>query len=171
MVERTLPSVRTINCFDLRHNTYPVFGDFSRGILETVISASETFRPFSTLHPQHLSEFRRLFGRRTEPGYAASGGANVRLSDARGGRWSGVDLLDSQRSLLGIKEVIASVLSLRSRTLEVAIRNMLQDADGDVVEKILGHPMIAGTTAPGKKLPSYISVRNFAYGCAPAPAA
>jgi hypothetical protein len=62
----------------------------------------------------------------------------------------------------GIKEIIASVFALRSKTLETAIRNMLQDANGDIARKIFEHPVIAGTAAPGKKLPSYISSRNFA---------
>lgn len=62
----------------------------------------------------------------------------------------------------GIKEVIASVFALRSKTLEAAIRNMLQDADSQVAQKIFEHPLIAGTAAPGKKMPSYISSRNFA---------
>jgi hypothetical protein len=62
----------------------------------------------------------------------------------------------------GIKEVIATLFNLRSKTLELAIRNMLQDANRDVAQKIFEHPVIAGTVAPGKKLPSYISSRNFA---------
>jgi hypothetical protein len=62
----------------------------------------------------------------------------------------------------GIKEVIAGILDLRSRTLETAVRNMLRDADGGVAQKVLEHPLITGTTEPGRKLPSYISSRNFA---------
>jgi hypothetical protein len=62
----------------------------------------------------------------------------------------------------GIKEVVASLFSLRSKTLEVAIRKMLQDSNDDVALKIFQHPVIAGTVSPGKKLPSYISSRNFA---------
>lgn len=62
----------------------------------------------------------------------------------------------------GIKEVIASVFALRSKTLEVAIRNMLLDINGNVVEKLFEHPVIAASVPPGKKLPSYISSRNFA---------
>jgi hypothetical protein len=62
----------------------------------------------------------------------------------------------------GIKEVIASLFALRSKTLEAGIRNMLQDANGNLAEKILEHPLISATAPPGKKLPSYISSRNFA---------
>jgi hypothetical protein len=62
----------------------------------------------------------------------------------------------------GIKEFIASVFALRSKTLGEAIRKMLQDANNDVVQRVLEHPVIAGTAAPGNKLPSYISSRNFA---------
>lgn len=62
----------------------------------------------------------------------------------------------------GIKEVLASLFALRSKTLEVAIRKMLQDINGNVAQKILQHPLIAGTVPPGKATPSYISSRNFA---------
>jgi hypothetical protein len=62
----------------------------------------------------------------------------------------------------GIKEVIASLFALRSKTLKIAIRTMLQDSNSDIAQKIFEHPVIAGTVAPGKKLPSYISSRNFA---------
>jgi hypothetical protein len=61
----------------------------------------------------------------------------------------------------GIKEVIASLFALRSKTLKAGIRNMLQDANGDLAAKILGHPLISATAPPGK-LPSYISSRAFA---------
>ena len=62
----------------------------------------------------------------------------------------------------GIKEVLASLFALRSKTLELAIRKMLQDINGDVTQNILQHPLIAGTVSPGKTRPSYISSRNFA---------
>ena len=62
----------------------------------------------------------------------------------------------------GIKEVIASLFALRSKTLEAAIRNMLLDVNGNVAQKLFEHPVIAGSVPPGKKLPSYISSRNFA---------
>jgi len=62
----------------------------------------------------------------------------------------------------GIKEVLASLLELRSKTLQGAIRNMLQDGDGGLADKILDHPLIAGTTSPDKVRPSYISSRMFA---------
>lgn len=62
----------------------------------------------------------------------------------------------------GIKEVIASVFALRSKTLEAAIRKMLLDVNGNVAQKLFEHPVIAASVPPGKKLPSYISSRNFA---------
>ena len=62
----------------------------------------------------------------------------------------------------GIKEILASLFALRSKTLELALRKMLQDVNGDVAQRILQHPLIAGTVSPGKKLPSYVSSRNFA---------
>lgn len=61
----------------------------------------------------------------------------------------------------GMKEVLASLFALRSKTLELAIQQMLQDINGDVAQKVLQRPLIAGTVSPGKKLPSYISSRNF----------
>jgi len=62
----------------------------------------------------------------------------------------------------GIKELIAGLFALRSKTLRLAVRNMLQDANGDVAQKIFEHPVVAGTVSPDKKSPSYISSRNFA---------
>src|ERR1700760_2612649 len=62
----------------------------------------------------------------------------------------------------GIKEIAASFFALRSRTLETAIRKMLHEINGDVAQNLLRHPLIAGTVSPDKKLPSYISSRNFA---------
>jgi hypothetical protein len=62
----------------------------------------------------------------------------------------------------GIKEIFASLFALRSRTLEIAIRKMLHEINGDVAQNLLRHPLIAGTVSPDKKLPSYISSRNFA---------
>lgn len=62
----------------------------------------------------------------------------------------------------GIKEVIASVFALRAKTLEAAIRKMLLDVNGNVTQKLFEHPVIAASVPPGKKLPSYISSRNFA---------
>lgn len=60
-----------------------------------------------------------------------------------------------------IKEVIAAVLSLRSRILEKGIRNMLQNGGSDYTKQLFEHPLIAGTAPPGQK-PSYISSRLFA---------
>jgi hypothetical protein len=62
----------------------------------------------------------------------------------------------------GIKEVIASLFALRSKTLEAAIRNMLLDVNGNVAQKLFEQPVIATSVPPGKKLPSYIPSRNFA---------
>jgi hypothetical protein len=61
----------------------------------------------------------------------------------------------------GIKEVIAGVFSLRSKTLENAVRNMLQNGGGlDLASKVLQHPLILRTAQPGDK-PSYIAARSF----------
>lgn len=60
----------------------------------------------------------------------------------------------------GFKEVIASVLSLRSKTLVNAVRNMLKNGDRDLAAELLQHPMIARTAKPGEH-PSYISARSF----------
>ncbi|HKV23381.1 MAG TPA: hypothetical protein VJN93_02215 [Candidatus Acidoferrum sp.] len=60
-----------------------------------------------------------------------------------------------------IKEVIAGALSLRAKTLEKAIRNMLKNGTSDYTTKLFGHPLIAGTAPAGEK-PSYISSRMFA---------
>jgi hypothetical protein len=61
----------------------------------------------------------------------------------------------------GIKEVIANLLSLRSKTLEKAIRNMLKAGPMDYATKLFQHPLIAATAPEGKK-PSYISSGLFA---------
>jgi len=60
----------------------------------------------------------------------------------------------------GVKEVIASILSLRSKTLVEAVRNMLQNGDRDLAAELLQHPLIERTARPGEK-PSYISARSF----------
>jgi hypothetical protein len=60
----------------------------------------------------------------------------------------------------GFKEVIASILSLRSKTLVQAIRNMLTNGNRDLAAELLQHPLIARTAKPGEK-PSYISARAF----------
>lgn len=59
----------------------------------------------------------------------------------------------------GIKEVIASLLALRAKTLNASIVNMLHD--GRLAEQIFQHPLISGSAPPGQK-PSYISARDFA---------
>ena len=61
----------------------------------------------------------------------------------------------------GIKEAIAGTFSMRSRTLEEAIRNMLKDSNDDLAGRFFAHPLINRTARPGDK-PSYISSRNFA---------
>jgi hypothetical protein len=61
----------------------------------------------------------------------------------------------------GIKEIIASLFSLRSKTLEEGIRNMLKNGDRDLTAELFQHPLIARTARPGDK-PSYISSRFFA---------
>lgn len=61
----------------------------------------------------------------------------------------------------GVKEVIANLFSLRSKTLENAIRNMLRAGPNDYATKFFQHPLIAATAPEGQK-PSYISSRLFA---------
>jgi len=61
----------------------------------------------------------------------------------------------------GVKEVIANLFSLRSKTLEDAIRNMLKAGPSDYATKLFQHPLITGTAPAGEK-PSYISSRLFA---------
>ena len=61
----------------------------------------------------------------------------------------------------GIKEAIAGAFSLRSKTLEKAICNMLNGSNNDLAERFFAHPLISRTAKPGDK-PSYISSRNFA---------
>ncbi|HTQ61161.1 MAG TPA: hypothetical protein VMI32_13110 [Candidatus Solibacter sp.] len=61
----------------------------------------------------------------------------------------------------GIKEVIAGAFSMRSRTLEKAVRNMLKNGPNDYTAKLFAHPLITGTAPEGEK-PSYISSRMFA---------
>ncbi len=60
----------------------------------------------------------------------------------------------------GIKEAIAGAFSLRSKTLEEAIRNMLNDPSHDLAARFFAHPLITRAARPGDK-PSYISSRNF----------
>lgn len=61
----------------------------------------------------------------------------------------------------GIKEVIAGIFSLRAKTLEKAVRNMLKNGPNDYTAKLFAHPLITGTAPEGEK-PSYISSRMFA---------
>lgn len=61
----------------------------------------------------------------------------------------------------GIKEVISNLFSLRSKTLEKAIRNMLKAGPMDYTTRLFQNPLIAGTAPEGEK-PSYISSRLFA---------
>ena len=61
----------------------------------------------------------------------------------------------------GVKEVIAAVFSLRAKTLESGVRNMLKNGPNDYTAKLFAHPLILGTAPEGQK-PSYISARMFA---------
>ena len=61
----------------------------------------------------------------------------------------------------GIKELIAGAFSLRSKTLEAAVRNMLKNGATDYATKVFDHPLIASSAPEGKK-PSYIAARSFA---------
>jgi hypothetical protein len=61
----------------------------------------------------------------------------------------------------GIKEVIAAMFSLRSKTLEEGVRNMLKNGQTDYTAQLFGHPLIQATALEGQK-PSYISARMFA---------
>jgi hypothetical protein len=60
-----------------------------------------------------------------------------------------------------IKEVVAWMFGLRSKTLEAAIQNMLNDPNNVVTAKIFAHPLIKGSAQANDK-PSYISSRTFA---------
>ncbi len=60
----------------------------------------------------------------------------------------------------GIKELIAGIFSLRSKTLEHAIHNLLNDSNSDLAARFFAHPLIARTARPGDK-PSYVSSRIF----------
>lgn len=61
----------------------------------------------------------------------------------------------------GVKEVIAAIFSLRAKTLESAVRNMLKNGTTDYADELFKHHLIAGTAPAGEK-PSYISSRMFA---------
>jgi hypothetical protein len=61
----------------------------------------------------------------------------------------------------GIKEVIAAMFSLRAKTLENGVRNMLKNGPSDFTAKLFSHPLIQATAPEGQK-PSYISARMFA---------
>jgi hypothetical protein len=61
----------------------------------------------------------------------------------------------------GIKEVIAAMFSLRAKTLEDGVRNMLKNGPTDYTAQLFGHPLIQATAPAGQK-PSYISARMFA---------
>src|SRR6202795_353352 len=61
----------------------------------------------------------------------------------------------------GIKEVIAAMFSLRAKTLENGVRNMLKNGPNDFTAKLFAHPLIVATAPEGQK-PSYISARMFA---------
>ena len=61
----------------------------------------------------------------------------------------------------GVKEVIAAIFSLRAKTLESAVRNMLKNGTTDYANELFKHHLIADTAPTGEK-PSYISSRMFA---------
>jgi hypothetical protein len=61
----------------------------------------------------------------------------------------------------GVKEVIAAIFSLRAKTLENGVRNMLKNGPNDFTAQLFAHPLIQGTAPEGQK-PSYISARMFA---------
>jgi hypothetical protein len=61
----------------------------------------------------------------------------------------------------GVKEVIAAIFSLRAKTLENGVRNMLKNGPNDFTAQLFAHPLIQATAPEGQK-PSYISARMFA---------
>jgi hypothetical protein len=61
----------------------------------------------------------------------------------------------------GVKEVLAAMFSLRAKTLENGVRNMLKNGPNDYTSKLFAHPLIQATAPDGQK-PSYISARMFA---------
>ena len=61
----------------------------------------------------------------------------------------------------GVKEVLAALFSLRAKTLENGVRNMLKNGSNDYTARLFAHPLIQGTAPEGQK-PSYISARMFA---------
>ena len=63
-----------------------------------------------------------------------------------------------------VKESIAGFFSMRSKSLETAIRNMLKDPEGlGLAPKIFGHPLVTSLVKPGTdRLPSYIESKTFA---------
>lgn len=61
----------------------------------------------------------------------------------------------------GAKEFISNIFSLRSKNLEVGIRNLLNDPEAATLAKEFhSHPLIKPLAKPGKK-PSYIPSRTF----------
>jgi|SRR3984957_758454 len=60
-----------------------------------------------------------------------------------------------------LKEVIAALFSLRAKTLEKGVRNMLKNGPNDFAAQIFAHPLIKATAPEGQK-PSYIAARMFA---------
>jgi hypothetical protein len=61
----------------------------------------------------------------------------------------------------GIKEIIAALFSLRAKTLEKGVRNMLKNGANDYTAQLFAHPLVQATAPEGQK-PSYISARMFA---------
>src|SRR5579872_2247767 len=61
----------------------------------------------------------------------------------------------------GIKEVIAALFSLRAKTLEKGVRNMLKNGPNDYTAQLFAHPLIQATAPDEGQKPSYISARMF----------
>lgn len=62
-----------------------------------------------------------------------------------------------------LNEWIAGALALRAKTLEVGIRNLLDDPEGTgLAAKFYAHPLVKGLGRRGQRMPSYIPSRTFA---------
>jgi len=61
----------------------------------------------------------------------------------------------------GIKEVIAALFSLRAKTLEKGVRNMLKNGPNDYTTQLFAHPLVQATAPDEGQKPAYISARMF----------
>lgn len=61
-----------------------------------------------------------------------------------------------------LNEWIAGALALRAKTLEIGMRNLLDDPGTELAAKVYAHPLVNGLGRRGLRLPSYISSRTFA---------